>query len=197
MSAVPDEEERTPGLTKTEVEGTLTGLSPADWKRAELIAGALRVGIASLTGEDLLQEAMTALIAQTRTWPAGVHPLVVLKNAMHSIASNTRKHDAASPIDDAVQVDPFETDDEAKTPVVQSKVTVTPEDQFSGKQQIAALYAAVAGDQDLELLVMAWADSLRGKDAQDELGWDDKKYDGERKRLTRRLQKLDPDRSLK
>ena len=72
-----------------------------------------------------------------RVWPGGVHPLVVLKNAMHSIASNARKR---------------------------------------------------------ELLVVEWADGVRGGEARAKLGWDEKRHDAVRKRLLRRLAEFDPDR---
>ncbi len=62
---------------------------------------------------------------------------------------------------------------------------------------MAAVYAAVAGDEDLELLVMVWADGQRGEEAAKELDWDKKKYEAARKRLTRRLDALDSDRRTK
>ena len=55
----------------------------------------------------------------------------------------------------------------------------------------------VAGDEDLEMLVMAWADGLRGEVAAQELGWDKKRYEAARKRLERRLKALAPDRRPK
>ncbi len=84
--------------------------------------------------------------------------------------------------------------DEDKSPIAHGAMTVTPENEVSGKQQIAALYASLGGDEDLELLVCEWADGMRGTEARDELGWDEKKYDAVRKRLLRRLAALDPDR---
>jgi len=123
--------------------------------------------------------------------------MVVLKNAMHSIASNARKHNKAGPIDQTVEVDVFEVDDEKLGSTARSTTGITPEDVVSGKEQIAAVYAALAGDEDLHMLAIAWAEGLRGEEAYKELGWDAKKYDAERKRLTRRLEKLDPERSQK
>ncbi|MGK6310219.1 RNA polymerase sigma factor [Variovorax sp. DT-64] len=197
MSAVPIDPTG-PGLPRAEIEAILAGFTAADWERAEAIAGALCGGVIGWTAEDLLQEALTKFLEGARTWPSGVHPMVVLKNVMHSIASNERKSNRASPIDAKVEVDPFETGEEAeKVATVRSSTGITPEDVASGKQQMAALYAALAGDDDLQMLVMVWADGLRGEDARAELGWDEKKYDAERKRLTRRLQKLDPQRSQK
>ena len=191
MSAVPEPEER---LSRTEVEAALKGLSPADWRRADSIAAAFCGGLTGWRPDDLLQEALCSLLDEIRVWRPGLHPLVVLKSAMRSIASNVRKHNNASPIDENVVVDPLETGEDDNTPVAHGAVNLTPEDELSGKQQMAALYAKLGGDEDLELLAMAWADGLRGADARCELEWDDMKYDAVRNRLLRRLKALDPDR---
>jgi hypothetical protein len=137
---------------------------------------------------------MSKLLEGARAWPRGIHPLVVLKTVMHSISSNARKHNKLSPIDEYVVVDPVAVDEDDKTPIAHGKVTVTPEVETSGRQQIAALYAALGGDEDLELLVVEWADGIRGAEARKELGWDEKKYDAVRNRLLRRLAASDPDR---
>lgn len=191
MSAIPEPEER---LSRAEVEATLKGLGSADWARATSIATAFCGGLTGWTPDDLLQDALCSLLDETRIWRPGLHPLVVLKTAMRSIASNARKHNDVSPVDENVVVDPFEADEDDKTPVAHGKVTITPEDELSGKQQMAALYAKLGGDEDLELLALTWADSLRGADARDALGWDEKMYDAARNRLLRRLKALDPDR---
>jgi hypothetical protein len=44
---------------------------------------------------------------------------------------------------------------------------------------------------------MAWADGLRGNEAERELGWDKQKYDAARNRLNRRLKAFDPERRAK
>ncbi|NYT60279.1 hypothetical protein H0A65_15270 [Alcaligenaceae bacterium] len=188
MSAITSPNER---LFKAEVEASLQGLSPADWKRAESIAKLLCGGVIGWASGDLLQEALCRLLDGTRVWPVDLHPLVVLKGVMHSIASNARKHNDVSPIDQHVVVDAFETDEDARTPIAHGEVTVTPEDELSGKQQLAELYAALGGDEELELLVMAWAEGERGAEARETLGWDEKRYDAARNRLLRRLNALD------
>jgi DNA-directed RNA polymerase specialized sigma24 family protein len=194
MSAVPTNP-TSPALTRAQIEAVLTGFSGADWERARSIAGGLCGGLTGWSADDLLQEAITKFLEGARSWPANVHPLVVLKNVMHSIASNERKHNKASPVDDRVEVDPFETSDDEQRAAAKSHTGITPEDQVAGKQEMAALYAALGGDEDLEMLAMAWADGMRGEDARNELGWDEKKYDANRSRLKRRLKKLDPERS--
>lgn len=194
MSAVPELEER---LSTAEVEAVLRAFQPADWQRAKAIATAFCGGITGWKPDDLLQETLVNLLDGTRIWRRDIHPLVVVKTAMHSIASNARKHNEASPIDESMVVDPFEADEDDKTPVAHGKVMVTPEDETSGKQQMAALYTALAGDEELELVAMAWADNLRGAAAREELGWEPKKYDAARNRLLRKLATLDPARRVK
>ena len=197
MSAVPT---NPPGLTRVQIEAEIAALSHADWRRAERIADSLCAGITGIEPEDLLQEALTKFLEGDRVWPPGVPSLVVLENVMYSIASNTRKRRKEGPVDETVEVDPLEGEGQEEAGAgksVLSTTTITPEEEVSGEQQIAALYAALAGDSDLQDLATAWAMGLRGEAAWKELGWTEKKYEAERKRLTRRLEKLDPNRSKK
>lgn len=191
MTDVPDQR---PSLTTAEVNALLAGFSPADWARAEAMSRAMCGGLTGWTADDLLQEALTKFLGGERTWPADVHPMVVLKTAMRSIASNTRKHNEASPVDETVVLDPMAELDIEVNPKAHGRETITPEDITSGKQQLVAIYASLAGDEELELLVVVWSTGLRGEEARQELGWDIKKYDAARKRLLRRLKAVDPDR---
>lgn len=191
MSAIPAS---TQHLTKAQVAATLAGFQAADWQRLKIISATACAGVPGLTPSDLQQEAMTKLLSGERVWPVGVHPLVVLANVMHSIASNARKREDNGPIDASVLVDQLETDADDKVVYAHGTVTITPEEELSGRQQIVALYASLGGDKDLELLVDQWADGVRGSEARVELGWDEKKYDAVRQRLLRRLAALDPTR---
>ena len=161
MSASAESEKT---LTPAQVEMVLAGFESADWQRLKIISATLCAGIPDLTAADLLQEAMVKFLEGRRVWPGGVHPLVVLKNAMHSIASNARKREADGPIDSNIAIDQLEMDVDDKTVSSHGTLTVTPEDQLSGKQQLAALYAALG------------------------------RHDAVRKRLLRRLAEFDPDR---
>jgi len=191
MCAASKPEER---LTRAKIESILTSFTPADWQRAISMAAHFCGGVTGWKAEDLLQETLTKLLAGERIWRPGLHPLVVLKTAMYGIAFNARRHNKRSPVDENVVLDPFEAEGEENTPVARGKVTVTPEDVALGKEQMTQLYAVIAGNEDLELLVMAWADGIRGADAREMLGWDAKKYDAARNRLLRQLAKLDPER---
>lgn len=177
---------------------TLLG-SPASYAKLRTIAATLATGLSGLTGEDLLNEAVVRFYEGRRKWPRGVHPLVVFKSTMRSLASIARKRADEGPIDESVALATVNVKEESidLRPQVQGVVDLTPEDALSGKEQLVAVYAAVAGDEDLELLVMVWSDGLRGDEAAKELDWDKKKYEAARKRLARRLDALDPDRRPK
>lgn len=176
-------------LTPDEVDAEIQALaaSPASWQRLRSIAAGLCGGVAGMTGDDLLQETVTRFYERRRKWPRGVHPIVVVKNAMRSVASDARKHNSLSPVDETVALASADSGDDSPDarPQVHGISAVTAEDELSGKEQLVAVYAAVAGNEELELLVMAWADGLRGDDAARELGWDKKKYEAARKRLVR------------
>lgn len=186
-------------LTPQEVDAELRKLAatPADWSRLRSISSFLSGGLADFAGDDLLQETVTRFFEGRRTWPRNVHPIVVLKNAMRSVASDARKHGKLDPVDRTVALAGGPEDDDDCRPRAEATVDTTPEDELAGKEQLAAVYAAVAGDEDLEWVVLTWADGLRGDDAVRELGWEKKKYEAARKRLTRRLDTLDPDRRSK
>lgn len=178
-------------LNRAQINAVLEAFSAADWKRANVIAAFFCQGLVGMNANDLLQETLVKFLEGNRVWPAGEHPLVVLKTAMHSVSSNARKRNARSPIDAATVVAPLQSGagDESET-TVEGVMTITPEDELSGKQQIVAVYAALGGDEELETLTLAWSDGLRGNDAMQELGWESKKYDAVRKRLMRRLDAL-------
>jgi hypothetical protein len=69
----------------------------------------------------------------------------------------------------------------------ESANVVTPERELEGLSELQYVQSLVHGDEDLELLVEAWAEGLRGQDVLEELGWDGKTHDAARKRLQRRL----------
>lgn len=194
MSVVPEPKS---SLSRQEVEALLTGFSPADWQRAKHIASGFCGGLTGWSPMDLLQEAITKFLEGKRIWPADLHPLVVLKSVMNSISSNIRNRIDTGPINEDAVLDPAAELEYETTPAVYGKISITPEDVASGKQQLDAVYASLAGDEELELLAMVWSDGIRGQDAMSELDWDKKKYDAARKRLLRKLEALDPDRRNK
>jgi len=117
----------------------------------------------------------------------------VLENVMSSIASNARKRVKEGPIDVTVEVDPQETGDQecaSAGQAVFSRTDFSPESQAAAREQIAAIDRLVADDAKLQDLVAAWAMGLKGEEAWTSLGWTKDTYEANRKKLTRRLDKL-------
>ena len=174
-------------LSHAEVDAQLRGLSGADWKRARSIASLVANGLNGWTGDDLLHEAAVVLLQGERVWHRDVHVLVTLKMAMRSIASNARKKVSNGPVDHSVAVDigagRSEDYEEAVAPVNY----LTPERIADGRQQLAEIEALVTGDEDAEMVLMAWCDGIRGQEAMEVTGMDAKRYDAARKRLLRKL----------
>lgn len=194
MSVVPAPKS---SLSRQEVEALLTGFTPADWQRAKYIASGFCRGLTGWSPQDLLQEAITKFLEGKRIWHSNLHPLVVLKSVMHSISSNVRNRIDTGPVDEDVVLDPIAELEYETTPAAHGKISITPEDIASGKQQLAEVYASLAGDEELELLAMVWSDGIRGQGAMNELDWDKKKHDAARKRLLRKLEAVNPDRRTK
>lgn len=176
-------------LAPSEVDAALRQLweNPADFVRAKSLARARAAGLIDYSAEDLLQEAMVKLLSGDRRWPRGVHPLVVLTTAMHGIASNIRKRTNTGAINRHVAVEAAEGELEDSQEVVAVE-QVTPVEVANATSELAEIQRLVAGDEDVELVVLAWADGLRGKEAADELGFDMKRYEAARKRLMRKLE---------
>ena len=168
-------------LNCQEVQACLAQMSDADLRRAERIADFLARGLGGLSGEDLLQEACVKLLSGERRFPRDVYPLKVLKSAMHSEASNARKTERASPVDARVPL----PDDSADRR--------SPEVALLATEQFRALIATCSGDPDAELVVLAWADGLKGAEAQEATGLAGKTFDAARKRATRKLAGFEPE----
>ena len=179
-------------LSPTEVEAALGALSGPDWARATSLARMAAAGLPNWTADDLLQETLTKLLEGERVWRRGVHPLVTLKVAMHGIASNERKKEKNGPIDHRVTVDDIDnvSDDAKVTPSASAINEITPENAADGRSQIEYLEKLVADDEEAGMVLMAWTEGLRGKDAANAIGYDAKRFDAARKRLELRLKPL-------
>lgn len=184
-------------LSTTEVDQALQDLSGADWARAKSECRWISGNLPGFSGNDLLQEACVRLLAGGRHWKRGVPAVVTLKNVMRSIASDTRESIKDGPMDVYAVVDEgadAEVDDESVAGVCAVELQ-TPDRVADANAQLAALQEAVMGDDDAQLLLMAWAEGLYGKDAAEELGFDMKRMDAARKRLERRIAALAEERS--
>jgi DNA-directed RNA polymerase specialized sigma24 family protein len=174
-------------LTSQEIELILKEFSDADWARASKMAEFHSNNVPGVTGQDLLQVAIEKFLSQARCWPTNTHPLVVLSNALHSIAYNIRKKEARV-INPNVQIE--SGDDEDLREIVEPGYETSMSNRLDAENMIRAIERQVQGDDEVELVLMAWADGLRGIEAAEASGLDTKKYDAARKRLDRKLAPL-------
>lgn len=173
-------------LSYQEVLNALTQMSDANWKRAEAIARPMSHRLPGMTWEDLLQEVCTQLLSGRRRFPRGPAALVVLKTAMRSVASNVRKSGRASPIDIQYRVDTAEDPDDPRLRA-DAEDRRTPEMELLAREQLDGLSQWFAEDPEAELVVMAWADGLRGAEARVATGLSAKGFDAARRRAARKL----------
>lgn len=190
----PDEEP----LSRAEREALLGAMSPGDWARAESLARVAAYGLTDMTAADLLQETLTDLLSGDRSWRRGVHPLVTLKVAMHSVASNAQKKVDNAPIDQFAIVSTGEEEVlEGQPAPVTAIERLGPLDILEGRRQIAMLEKLVLGDKQEELVLTAWAMGYSGAEAQQETGLDAKQFDAARQRLLRKLKRVAAARNTK
>lgn len=193
MSSTEPADER---LSTAEVEEKFRKLSPADWARARSLANFCAANLQGWSGDELLSEAVVKLLSGERVWRPDVLLLVTLKNVMHSIASNEHKRNANGPIDQYAVVDTgtMDPDDEHTRPVVDAVNHITPEIVVDQRSQIERLSSVVSGNEDEEMVLLAWAEGLSGKAAAEEIGMDMKKYEAARKRIDRKLKQIKAER---
>jgi hypothetical protein len=184
-------------LQRAEVQAALVRLvqDSGEMARAVKLASVLAIRLTAMDSEDLLEKAMVLLLAGKRHWPRGLPTLVVLKGIMRSIASNTRKKpdyllagDLGTPSGEHSELE----SSQLAEGVSQGS---DPARALEAESELAAIQNVVKGDEELELLVEALAEGLTGMAIAKELGWDGKRYDAARKRLSRRLAALKTDRS--
>jgi DNA-directed RNA polymerase specialized sigma24 family protein len=148
-----------------------------------------------MDGDDLLGKAMLLLVAGRRKWPRAVSTLVMLKGVMRSVAYRARRKPDYLLAEDLGNP-PAEDSETESSPLAEG---VSPEQDparsIQAQFELAAVQHVVRGDEELELLVEALVEGLTGMGIAKELGWDVKRYDAARKRLSRRLAALKTDRS--
>jgi DNA-directed RNA polymerase specialized sigma24 family protein len=184
-------------LQRAEVDAALIRLvqDAGEMARARKLARLIAHGLAAMDAEDLLQKAMMLLLAERRRWPRGLSTLGMLKGVMRSIAYRSRRK-----LDYLLAEDlgaPTDVDSEVESSPLAEGVSLQSDlaRAVQGESELVAVQNAVKGDEELEFLVEALAEGLTGMNIATELGWDAKKYDAARKRLSRRLAALKIDRS--
>jgi hypothetical protein len=187
MSDTVEDDDR---LSEREVAEQLQALTEAQWARLDIYANSLTHGLASCDGNDVVKMGIEKFLTGRRVWRRGVDAVTTFKKVIRSIASNEWKKQELGPIDASAAVSTTDAspDEDHEQPYAVATNIETPEDVLIAKQFVAQVEAAAADDEEAGLVLMLWLDGKRGVEAaENELGWDKKRYDAARKRLMRRL----------
>lgn len=188
IAPVPEDDRYTPA----EADAQLRAMSAADFVRARRYAEPLGSGLVDRCGDDLLHDAYLSLQSGERSWSRGMPAVVALFGAIKSMASNARKRQRKGAVDHTQGVSTISADvDEGETPPAMASDAEDPLRLLEGARLVDALAETVKDDDDLSLLLIAWGEGLRGEEAAAELGWDMRKYEAARKKLTRRISSLE------
>lgn len=179
-----------PGLRPTDEFIAAVGqLRPVDWHRIHKLGRARALG-SSLTGEELVQEAMKRVLDGSRPWPEGVPLIGFLAGVMRSIAdgdrakaevSETRRPRSIFGQDGAMVIDRA---DDASSPEEQ---VAEAEECARVREGIAQLFA---DDYDAQILLEGIIEGLEGEALRALTGLDPTAYASKRKLISRRLAKL-------
>jgi DNA-directed RNA polymerase specialized sigma24 family protein len=187
--------------SKSEVVATVDEIEQAiaNLKRADLLklkafarnrAQALGFRGRACTGEDLLQDAVCALLEQRRHWnPKKVDFVGVLLGAIRSMASNLNEtaESTGYEIPASKVVAPDEDGKKALNPVelLHSK-ELNPEQAVIASNLLAEVQEAFDDDPEAFVVMDGWSDRMSGTEIIDALGIDRKAYET----IVRRIRRL-------
>jgi len=138
------------------------------------------------------------LMCGDRVWRRGFAAIPAIASVLESMASNYRKREKNGPIDSyAVVATADEPMDDESVLVrhVDPVDSITPEMAVSDGQQLTMLDALLADDVEAMLVAYEWAAGRRGREAAEELGMSVNQYEAARKRLVRKLESMEDERS--
>lgn len=176
-----------------EVLSGLQALDKTDLKRLANIGRGL-AAIAGMDSDDLQNEAFVRML-ESRTCSTNVDIMGFAIGTMKSIASTAYRREKKEQADGTTSV-PIAANDGGVDPADDA---VSPEQEALSRvffgESLGRVDAAIADDDELQLLVMGLCDGLIGKKLEELLGTDTKGLAAARKRLAKRLQKAFPEGS--
>jgi DNA-directed RNA polymerase specialized sigma24 family protein len=175
-------------LSQSEVALRLAALPVAE--RMKLVLAAK--GLARNTGwsaEELLQEAMTRMLAGTRSLPAEVSVVAALYNAMKSVASGVRKSSEGRIAGGSYDIDGA-ADEQSVVRGITSTGSVDPESAAIASADAEALYRQFAEDEHAQLVMLSLAQGMTREEICVDLKIDSTRYATIRRRLRRAFNAL-------
>ncbi len=180
--------EGAPRYGRGEIAEALSALTRAD--RARIVAIARHfAGRSEMSWDDLSQEAYLRALG-TRTCIVGTEMVAFLAGIMRSIVSEAPRARKRAREDAGLEV-VYVADYEAKGLPQQAEGAPSPEASALSKviqaRQIEKVEAAIAHDEELQLLAMGYGDGMRGRALEEFMGVDAKGLAAAKKRLSRTL----------
>lgn len=185
--------------TQDEVLEAVEMLSDAELLRLRQFGERLTYGTAYAGGEDILHEAIVAVIGMKRRWPIELPFLVFMHGAMKGIASNDRTSLRARTEVSAAElvgVDDSDADEflaglASKSDVAGiDELLVAEEDRQALLRDVEAVYAWFEDDEEITLILMAIEDGFIGKAIQETCDMSTTQYESGRKRMRRGVAKM-------
>jgi DNA-directed RNA polymerase specialized sigma24 family protein len=170
-------------LSVDEIRTAIDHLTADDMLKLHLIERRLLGGTGMSKG-DLVHEAICKALLGDRQWPRAEPVMACIVMTMKSLASHAR--DAERSAQDAETEVALTTSPAVSTP----DVSVVQSDR---KAAIEAISASLAGDEEAQLVLLGWSDSLRGKPLRDLVGCDQAGLDYAIKRVRQKAMILYPD----
>ena len=179
-SEVPEREY----LRTDEIGRAFDDLSPDD----KLKLGVIEMTLLSGTGlekGDLLQEAVYRALDGDRKCPRGVSFMAFLVMTMKSVASHARTENSRT----VVTADPAASADAAGIGLT---APCSPEDLASSASVVEEIYSHFEDDEEASLVLLGWAEGLRGRDLREATGLNQGDLDYAIRRIRTRMRKLYP-----
>lgn len=175
---------QTPVAARDERAEALAALGPSRVKRLSAYANLCAVGLQD-GGADLLQGAYLRWLESEKPVEGPDNTYRYLRGAIKSARSNALRHDG---IVRATFGDRAEPDAEEEIDPVEEAPSgaASAEDAAFAEQ----LYQALAADPEVQMLVLQVSQGASRADIQQEMNWDDHKYEAVQKRKKRTVAKL-------
>lgn len=178
-------------LSAAEIGAGFDALSPDDKLKLGAIETIRRRGTGFGAG-DLLHEAVCRALTGDRHCPRDVPLMAFLVETMRSIASHARKKQRRSvPLSAVPHAGGTAADSQADPPAAGP----SPEDLLMEKEDAAAVQAIhdhFEDDPEAQLVLMGWAEELRGGPLREATGLDQAALDYAAKRIRKRVRALYP-----
>ncbi|MDP2374402.1 sigma-70 family RNA polymerase sigma factor [Reyranella sp.] len=170
-------------MSVDEVRTAIDHLTADEMLKLHLIERRLLGGTGMSKG-DLVHEAICKALLGARQWPRNEPVMACIVMTMKSLASHARDTERSA------------QEAEPEVALMTPPVTPTPDAslaQSDRKAAIEAINAALTGDEEAQLVLLGWADSLRGKPLRDLVGCDQAALDYAIKRVRQKAMILYPD----